>query len=147
MPEAEPVVLDSNIFISSHKGNEKFSEACTYLIEKIKEGKLVLAEPTILLAEVIDAIGRYADKEDAKAAEKILLRLVAVWIDCDKEFCARAGHTGYKYKIYGCDAIYAQVALDFNAPFISLDVEGLVEKLKAGGARAHSAGEFAKKFR
>lgn len=96
---------------------------------------------------MIDAIGRYAGEEDAKAAERILRSMVAIWIDCDEEFCARAGHTGYKYKIYGCDAIYAQVALDLNAPFISLDVEELVEKLKAGGAQAHSAEEFGKKFK
>lgn len=142
MPKAKTTVLDSNIFISSIKGNEKFSEDSSTLIKKIQEGKLILAEPTILLAEVVDAVGRYLNKEKAKKAENILNDIVSYWVDCNKEFCSRAGHIGYLYNIYGCDALYAQVALDYNAPFVSLDIEELVTKLKEKGIEAYSVSEY-----
>ncbi len=146
MPKSRMAVLDSNVFISSHKGNEPFSQDCTALIKKVMEGKLILAEPAILLAEVIDAIGRYAGRDDAAEAEKILRDLVTFWVDCEKDFCIRSGHLGYSYKIYGCDAIYVQVATDLNAPFISLDIEDLVQKLKMKGFSAYSVKEFLELF-
>ncbi len=146
MPEAKLAVIDSNVFISSYKGNEKSSDYCTALIEKIREGELILAEPAILLSEVIDAIGRYMGENSAKMVENVLRDMVTFWVDCNKNFCIKAGHTGHTYKIYGCDAIYVQVASDFEIPFVSLDEKDLVDKLKKENFQAFKVKEFLDKF-
>ena len=138
------VVLDSNVFISSLKGNEKASADCTKLIECVENKNLILIEPTILLSEVIDAIGRNIDENYALKSEKILKDMVSIWVDCDINFCVNAGHLGYKHKIYGCDAIYAEVAKEYNVPMVSLDINEFVNRLKSNNFEAYSVEDFLK---
>ncbi len=49
------LTLDSNVFISETKGDEEYSDRCSEIIEQVGQ-KFLLAEPTILLAEIGNAI-------------------------------------------------------------------------------------------
>lgn len=51
------LTLDSNIFISETKGNEEYSDVCSDIISRVGSDFL-LAEPTVLLTEIGNAIGR-----------------------------------------------------------------------------------------
>ncbi|MEM3086893.1 MAG: PIN domain-containing protein [Halobacteria archaeon] len=142
MAEPRPAVFDSNVFISSLKGDEKASPACTDLIRRIADGAVRLVEPAVLLAEVVDAVGRHRSAREARRVEGLLRDMVAHWVVCDVEFCSRAGHTGYAHRIYGTDALYLQTALDHGAALVSLDRAHFVQRVKSRGADACSPAEF-----
>ncbi len=59
------LTLDSNVFISETKGNEEYSDRCSEIIEQVGQ-KFLLVEPTILLAEIGNAIARNISTEVAE---------------------------------------------------------------------------------
>ena len=118
------LTLDSNVFISETKGNEEYSDRCSEIIEQVGQ-KFLLAEPTILLAEVGNAIARNISIEVAEERIEEVESMVSFFALCDKEFCKRAGITGAEYNIYSADSLYLQTALDNSSVLVSLD-DGIV---------------------
>ena len=58
----KPVTLDSNIFISETKGDEEYSEKCRDIISRVGS-EFLLVEPTVMLAEIGNAVGRNVSVE------------------------------------------------------------------------------------
>ncbi len=123
------LTLDSNIFISETKGNEEYSDKCSDIISHVSSDFL-LVEPTILLAEVGNAVGRNISiKAGAKRVTEVET-IVSSFITCDREFCKKAGITGAQYGIYSTDSLYLQTALDSYSILVSLDEDEFILKLK-----------------
>ena len=140
------ITLDSNIFISSIKGNEEHSDKCREIIEKVGTD-LILVEPTILITEIGNAVGRNIGIEFSKKELEVIIEMVTIFQNCDSLFCYRAGLTGAKYNIYSADSIFLQTALDYSSKLItfaffggtelgqsphSLDEDDFLKRVKAG---------------
>ena len=125
------LTLDSNVFISETKGDEEYSDRCGEIIEQVGQ-KFLLAEPTILLAEIGNAIARNISIEVAEERIEEVESMVSFFALCDTEICKRAGITGAKYNIYSADSLYLQAALDNSSVLVSLD-EGIVLEVKDKG--------------
>lgn len=123
------LTLDSNIFISETKGNEKYSDKCGDIISRIGSDFL-LVEPAVLLAEIGNAIGRNISLKAGANRVIEVEDVISSFTTCDKEFCKKAGITGAQYGIYSTDSLYLQTALDFYSTLVSLDEDEFVLKLK-----------------
>ena len=69
------LVIDSSVFVAAFREQEKESEACLRLIEKIESGEVSAVIPTTVLLEVVAAIARRTS--DAHLARRIGMRLVS----------------------------------------------------------------------
>lgn len=58
-----PLTLDSNVFISKIKGDERYSDKCGALIARVGVD-FFLVEPAVVLTEVGNAVGRNMCVED-----------------------------------------------------------------------------------
>lgn len=123
------ITLDSNIFISETKQNEKYSEKCTDIISRIGSDYF-LVEPSILLLEIGNAIGRNVDIKSGVKRVIEVENIVSSFITCDKEFCKKAGINGAQYGIYSADSLYFQTALDSFSILVSLDDNEFIKKLR-----------------
>lgn len=75
MPEAinNRVTLDSNVFISAIKENEKYSKGCIEILNLVGES-FVLYQPTMSITELYNAVGKTKDEPAAKKALKITIK-------------------------------------------------------------------------
>lgn len=126
------LTLDSNIFIAYIKGNETYSSDCGRIIQRIGTD-FILVEPSIIFAEVGNAVLRNIDLDTAREEIQNLRKAITFIQVCDIEFCAKAGMTGGQYNIYSIDSIYFQTALDHNTILISLDEEEFITRIKTKG--------------
>ena len=124
------LTLDSNIFISRIKGNEEYSDKCGEIIERVGID-FILVEPTILITEVGNAVGRNINVETARKEVEAIIEMVTIFQNCDTSFCLRAGLTGAKYNIYSADSIFLQTALDFDSKLVTLDEDDFLKKVKS----------------
>lgn len=120
------LTLDSNIFISETKGNEEYSDKCSDIISRVGS-EFLLAEPTILLAEIGNAIGRNISIKSGANRVIEVENIVSWFTTCDKEFCKKTGITGAQHGIYSTDSLYLQTA--YSIP-VSLDEDDFILKLK-----------------
>jgi predicted nucleic acid-binding protein len=123
------LTLDSNIFISETKGNEEYSDVCSDIISRVGSDFL-LAEPTVLLTEIGNAIGRNVGMKFGANRVIEVENMVSWFTVCDKDFCKKAGITGAQYGVYSTDSLYLQTALDSYSALVSLDEDDFVLKLK-----------------
>ncbi len=123
------LTLDSNIFISETKGNEEYSDKCSNIISRVGSDFL-LVEPTVLLAEVGNAVGRNINIKSGANRVIEVENIVSWFTTCDKEFCKKAGITGAQHGIYSADSLYLQTALDSYSLLVSLDYDAFILKLK-----------------
>jgi len=128
------LTLDSNIFISSIKRNEEYSDKCREIIDKVGKD-FILVEPAILITEVGNAVGRNINIETAKMEVEAIIEMVTIFQNCDTSFCNRAGLTGAKYNIYSADSIFLQTALDYDSILITLDEDDFLKRVKAVRAK------------
>lgn len=122
--------MDSNIFISKIKGYETYTHECEALIARTGVD-FFLVEPTILLTEVANAVGRNIDLETAQEEVDSLLRMITVLVSCDREFCLKAGLTGAQYDVYSADSLYLQAAISYRSVLVSLDDKEFLSKITA----------------
>ncbi len=127
------LTLDSNVFIAHIKGDETYSDACRKIVERVGTD-FILIEPSIIFAEVANAVVRNIDLDTAREEIQNLTQSVAIVQICDLEFCSKAGLTGGQYNIYSADSIYFQTALHHNTILASLDEEEFINRIKAKGA-------------
>jgi len=123
------LTLDSNIFISETKGNEEYSDKCSDIISRVGSDFL-LVEPTVLLAEIGNAVGRNISIKSGANRVIEVENIVSWFTTCDKEFCKKAGITGAQHGIYSTDSLYLQTALDSYSFLVSLDYDEFILKLK-----------------
>lgn len=123
------LTLDSNVFISETKGNEKYSQVCSNIISRVGSDFL-LVEPTVLLAEIGNAIGRNVGMKFGAIRVIEVEDMVSWFTECDKDFCKKGGLTGAQYGVYSTDSLYLQTALDSYSILVSLDEDDFVMRLK-----------------
>jgi len=130
MKHLRPLTLDSNVFVSKIKGDERYSDECGALIARVGVD-FFLVEPALVLTEVGNAVGRNVNVKAAKDAVEKLLRMISFLLPCDREFCVKAGLTGAEYDVYSADSLYLQAAIDSGSVLVSLDEEEFIVKVKA----------------
>jgi len=129
------VTLDSNVFISAVKENERYSKECREILNNVGTS-LILYQPTVSITELYNGIGRTKGQAAAKQALKDFYKMVYHLEDYgSKAQCERVGKTALKYRIYSTDAFYLQTSLDFKTKLISLDEEEFIERIKQNDSR------------
>lgn len=124
------ITLDSCVFISAIKGDEKFSGECKDILKRIGTD-FILYQPTICITEVYNAVGRVKGKEEAEKALKNLKKMVYYFEDYGSESrCELVGKTALEYGIYSTDAFFLQTSLDNETTLISLDEQDFISKIK-----------------
>jgi len=123
------LTLDSNVFISETKGNEKYSKVCSNIISRVGSDFL-LVEPTVLLAEIGNAIGRNVGMKFGGIRVTEVEDMVSWFTECDKDFCKKGGLTGAQYGVYSTDSLYLQTALYSYSTLVSLDEDDFVLRLQ-----------------
>ncbi|MEM2226193.1 MAG: type II toxin-antitoxin system VapC family toxin [Candidatus Bathyarchaeia archaeon] len=123
--------LDANVLVAALKGDEPYSEKCARILERVPD-ELILVEPSIVYQEVCGALARRAGPEVAREAGEILDGIIhpRLLINCDRDFCLSAWPLCHRFGIYAIDALYLKAALDREAMFISLDKEGLIDRIR-----------------
>ncbi len=90
----------------------------------------LLVEPTVMLAEIGNAVGRNINIKTGANRVTEVENIVSWFTTCDKEFCKKAGITGAQHGIYSTDSLYLQTALDSYSILVSLDEDEYILKLK-----------------
>jgi len=118
-------VIDSSVFVAAFREQEKQSEACLGLIEKIESGEVSAVIPTTVLLEVVAAIARRTS--DVDLARRIGLRLVSFptlsLIDLTTFRSLQYIDLTADLKLTGMDSIVAGTAMEFHLPLVTLDKE------------------------
>ncbi len=127
------LTLDSNIFIASIKGDEKYSSACNKIISRVGID-FILVEPSIIFGEVGNAVVRNLNIDIAREEIQNLRKAITVIQICGVVFCGKAGLSGGQYDIYSANSFYLQTALEHNTILVSLDEEDFIDKIKSKGA-------------
>jgi len=84
------LTLESNIFISETKGDGGYSDKCNDIISRVGSDFL-LVEPTVMLAEIGNAVGRNISIKKAASRLSEVEYIVSWFTTCDREFCKKAG--------------------------------------------------------
>jgi hypothetical protein len=87
-------------------------------------------QPTILLAEIGNAIGRNVSIQSGVNRVIEVEHIVSSFTKCDTEFCKKSGITGAQHNIYSTDSLYLQTALDVYSILVSLDENEFILKIK-----------------
>jgi predicted nucleic acid-binding protein len=141
------VTLDSNVFISAIKGNEEYSRSSRKIVEMIGRNFL-LVEPSIVFAEVGNAVARNMNVAVAEEAMESLKQTITSVRVCDERFCREAGIYGALLGIYSADSLYWHTARESGALLVSLDREHFIQRVKKGSAvKAFYVDEFLRLFR
>ncbi|MEK7619652.1 MAG: type II toxin-antitoxin system VapC family toxin [Patescibacteria group bacterium] len=119
------LVVDSSIFVAAFREQEKYSEACLDLIEKIETGEVSAVIPTTVLLEVVAAVSRRTS--DAGLARRVGMRLVSFsglsLIDLTTFRTLQYLDATADLKLAGMDAIVVGTAVEFQLPLVTLDKE------------------------
>jgi len=121
------VTVDASVFVNAFSPDEKGSEQSLDFLDKLRQSKTPLFQPTLLIPEVVASIARKQD--DAEVALQLAQELkkfpALTLIDLDDHLAEFASEIAAKYRLRGSDAVYAAVALRFGSQLISLDREQL----------------------
>lgn len=119
------LVVDSSVFVAAFRAQEKHSEACLSLVEKIESGEVSVVIPTTVLLEVVAAIARRT--ADVNLARRIGMRLVSFptlsLIDLTTFRSLQYIDLTADFKLTGMDSIVVGVAMEFQLPLVTLDKE------------------------
>lgn len=117
--------IDASVITNSEIENEEFHEYSKKLMQRIKREGIAVIVPEIVLPEIASALSR--GTEDAEKALKFVKELRRlpnfVFIPIDSELADSASDLAAKYRLRGCDSIYAAVASLFGVKLITLDSE------------------------
>ena len=140
------VTLDSNIFISAIKGNEEYSRSSRKIVEMIGRNFLLI-EPSIVFAEVGNAVARNMNVAVAEEVMESLKQTITSIQVCDERFCREAGIYGALLGIYSADSLYWHTARENGALLVSLDREYFIRRVKKDSTvKAFYVDEFLKIF-
>jgi len=125
------LTLDSSIFVAALRKDEKSHPEALRLFQQIKDGQHIAIEPYSVLVEVVAAIRRRTNsKLLADRVKNDFLNIGSlIFIDIDSTVAENAASLAADIGVRGMDAIVIQVAREYNAPLISLDME-MIEKAK-----------------
>ena len=125
------LILDSSVFVAALRKDEKSYPEALRLFQQIKDGKHIAIEPYSVLVEVVAAIRRRTNSNLlANRVKNDFLNIGSlVFVDIDSTIAENAADLAADIGVRGMDAIVIQVAREYNAPMVSMDME-MVEKAK-----------------
>ncbi|OGW02542.1 MAG: hypothetical protein A2Z59_07715 [Nitrospinae bacterium RIFCSPLOWO2_02_39_17] len=125
------LILDSSVFVAALRKDEKSYPEALRLFQQIKDGKHIAIEPYSVLVEVVAAIRRRTNSNLlANRVKNDFLNIGSlVFVDIDSTIAEKAADLAADIGVRGMDAIVIQVAREYNAPMVSMDME-MVEKAK-----------------
>ena len=125
MPEL--VTLDSSVIVSALRKEEEHYLDCRNILEKVKDGFYIAVEPYTVLVEIAAAIKRRTGSQ--KLSARVIKDLLAIdtvhFLDLDSTRTKQAIEIAQRFGVRGMDAIVIQIAEEFSATLISLDIEML----------------------
>ena len=125
------LILDSSVFVAALRKDEKSYPEALRLFQQIKDGKHIAIEPYSVLVEVVAALRRRTNSNLlANRVKNDFLNIGSlVFVDIDSTIAEKAADLAADIGVRGMDAIVIQVAREYNAPMVSMDME-MVEKAK-----------------
>jgi predicted nucleic acid-binding protein len=119
------LTIDSSVFVAALREQEPHHERSKALLEKVHKGRYTALEPYTVLVEIVAAVRRRTGQEElAHRVMNDLLQLNSLFfVELDDERAREAAEIAEKTGIRGMDAVVAQVAVEFQAPLITLDDE------------------------
>jgi predicted nucleic acid-binding protein len=119
--------IDASVHVSALNPTEKHSAASQEFLALVRERRLPIFSPTLLLVEVASAVARVLD-DDARAVAIALAvgelpnqRLVRL----DQALAGRAIDLAAEARLRGADAVYAAVAQHYGTTLVTLDGQQL----------------------
>lgn len=119
------VVLDTNIWVSGFDPEDPFHAECFPLLQKIFDGRLAAACPTLVLVETICTLFRRTRNSLlVKQIQHELIRRPSItWHEVSLTAARRACQLGMETGLKGGDAIILQAAKDLALPLLTKDKE------------------------
>lgn len=121
---ATSLTLDSSVIVTALRKDEEKHASCKKLLEEVVKGKIIAYEPCIVLAEVSSAIKRRSRSSSlAHRALNMLtqdgtgFRLIELNIDRGD----KAARIAIDTEVRGMDAMFVQVAKEFESTLVTLD--------------------------
>lgn len=126
------LVLDSSVIIGALRKPEKKHQECLNLLQRIKSGQFIALEPYSVLVEVVAAIKRRTGSTDLAMRVKRDLQDINTLKFLELTACRAddAAEIASKTAVRGMDALLVQVAREFSAPLVTLDVD-IIDKAKS----------------
>lgn len=125
MPEL--VTLDSSVIVSAPRKEEEHYLVCRNILEKVKDGFYIAVEPYTVLVEIAAAIKRRTGSQ--RLSVRVIKDLLAIdtvhFLDLDSTRTKQAIEIAQRFGVRGMDAIVIQIAEEFGATIMSLDMEML----------------------
>lgn len=119
--------IDASVWVNSFDKRESGHEISRQFLDLVREQKLSIVVPNLVLVEIAGAISRTRNNS-AKAIEFVasLLRLVNIsFIPLDRIHTQLAQNLAAEHGLRGADAVYAAVAKQASTTLITLDNEHL----------------------
>ena len=117
--------VDASVFLNAFNPYEADHAHSQRLLVILQAQAVPIIVPTLLLPEVAAAIGRGRDDtalaRDFCAALRRLPQLV--WVSVDETLARQAADIAAEHRLRGSDAVYAAVAVRFDATLVTLDRE------------------------
>lgn len=120
--------VDASVWVNSFDKRESGHEMSRRFLDLLREQKLSVTVPNLVLVEVAGAISRTrSDPAQATAFATSLLRLANVsFIPLDSLHAQLAQDLAAKHGLRGADAVYAAVAKQTSTTLVTLDNEHLM---------------------
>ena len=129
MPEL--LTLDTSVIIAALRKQEEHYQACRAILEQVNDGLYIAVEPYTVLVEIAAAIKRRTGSQ--KLSERVIKGVLSIdtihFLDLDTARAKRAVEIAQRFGVRGMDAIVIQIAEEFGATLVSLDME-MLEKVK-----------------
>ena len=117
--------VDASVFLNAFNPYEIGHAESHRLLVALQTQAVPIIVPTLLLPEVAAAIGR--GRNDAALAQSFCaaLRRLShlVWVSVDETLARQAADIAALHRLRGSDAVYAAVAVRFDATLVTLDRE------------------------
>jgi len=124
------ITLDSSVIIAALRRQEEKHSQCRSLMEKVKNAQYTAVQPYTVLVEVAAAIKRRTNSERLAIQVKNLLQSIATMnVELEALRADSAVEIAAKTGLRGMDAVVVQVAQEFDAILVTLDLE-MVDRAK-----------------
>ena len=113
------------MIVAAIRQQEEHHEESRQLLERVKDGELIAVQPYTVLVEVGAAIRRRTGSQEL--SERVVESLRAIdtlfFLDLDSVRAQRSLEIAQQSGLRGMDAIVVQIAEEFQAVLVSLDLE------------------------
>jgi len=117
--------VDASVFLNAFNPYEEGHEHSHRLLSETQRQAIPVVAPSLLLPEVAAAVIRARD--DAELARRFALTLSRLphltLVPLDSALAERAADVAAQHRLWGSDAVYAAVSLQYGSVLVTLDKE------------------------